>query len=68
MMNGERIMIHFVDLDKPLTKKQIKMLEELEDRPIVYDDDCPPLTEEQLKSFRRVSEINKEERNKQTVS
>jgi len=61
-------MIHFVDLDKPLTKKQIKMLEELEARPIVYDEDCPPLTEEQLKNFRRVSEINKEERNKQTVS
>lgn len=61
-------MIHFVDLDKPLTKKQIKMLEELEARPIVYDEDFPPLTEEQLKNFRRVSEINKEERNKQTVS
>lgn len=68
MRKGEHIMIHFVDLDKPLTKKQIKMLEELEARPIVYDEDCPPLTEEQLKNFRRVSEINKEERNKQTVS
>lgn len=61
-------MIHIVDLDKPLTKKQKKMLEKMENSPIVFDEDCPPLTEEQLKNFRRVSDFNREERKKQTVS
>ena len=38
----------------PLTPEQIKRLDELKNRPIVYDEDCPPMTEEQLKQFRRV--------------
>ncbi len=46
-----------VDFSKPvkLTDKQVKMLEALKDRPIVFDEDCPELTEEQLKQFKRVS-------------
>ena len=57
-----------INLDKPLTKKQLKMLEEMEAAPITYDEDCPELTEEELSKFRRISEARNEERRKQTVS
>ena len=38
----------------PLTPEQIKRLEALKDRPIVFDEDCPEMTEEQLRQFKRV--------------
>ncbi len=37
-----------------LTPEQIKRLDALKDRPIVFDEDCPEMTEEQLRQFRRV--------------
>ena len=39
----------------PLTPEQIKRLDELKNCPIVYDEDCPEMTDEQLKQFRRVN-------------
>lgn len=57
-----------IDLKAPLTDEQKEMLEALEARPVQPDDDCPELTEEQLKAMRRVSAANREERNKQTVT
>lgn len=56
-----------IDITKPLTNEQKKMLDELETRPIVFDEDCPELTEEQLAEFHRVSEIRKEERRKKNI-
>lgn len=50
-----------LDITKPLTDEQIKMLEELETHPIVFDEDCPELTKDQLAEFHRASEIRKEE-------
>lgn len=44
-----------IDLNAPLTKDQIDMLEKLKSREVVPDDDCPELTEYQLSQFRRVS-------------
>lgn len=44
------------------------MLEKADKMPITFDEDCPELTEEQLKQFRRVSDIRQEERRKQTVT
>jgi len=38
----------FIRSDTPLTPEQINMLEEMEKAPIVYDEDCPPLTDEEL--------------------
>ena len=35
----------------PLTPEQIKRLDELKDYPIVYDEDCPEMTDEQLQKF-----------------
>lgn len=46
-----------IDLNAPLTPEQIARLDALEkmsDDDIVYDEDAPKLTEEQLKKFRRV--------------
>lgn len=57
-----------IDITKPLTADQVKMLDDLETRPITFDEDCPELTEEQLAEFHRVSEIRKEERRKKTVT
>ena len=39
----------------PLTPEQIKRLDALKDRPIVFDEDCSEMTEEQLRQFRRVN-------------
>ena len=57
-----------IDFDKGLTPEQMKMLEEMETAPIEFDEDCPELTEEQLKSFKRVLTENRIDRNKQTVT
>ena len=38
----------------PLTPEQIKRLDALKDRPIAFDEDCPEMTEEQLRQFKRV--------------
>ena len=57
-----------IDLDKPLTDAQQTMLEALKDRDVDYDDDSPELTDAELKQFRRISEIRREERRKQTVT
>ncbi len=46
-----------IDLNAPLTHEQVARLDALEkmsDDDIVYDEDAPRLTEEQLKKFRRV--------------
>jgi hypothetical protein len=46
-----------IDPGAPLTPEQIKRLDALKDRPIVFDEDCPEMTEEQLKQFRRVKPL-----------
>ena len=45
------------------TPEQIERLRALkaENRPIVYDDEFPELTDEQLKQFRRVNTRRKEQ-------
>lgn len=48
-----------IDVSAPLTDEQIKELEALKDRPVEFDEDCPELTESELKQFSRVSETNK---------
>ena len=41
----------------PLTPEQIKRLDELKNYPIVYDEDCPEMTDEQLRQFKRVNPL-----------
>ena len=47
-----------------LNAKQIEALRKAEQMPIVYDEDSPELSEEELSQFRRISEIRNEERHK----
>ena len=42
------------------TPEQIEEIRALKDRPIVYDDEFPELTDEELKEFRRVNPRRKE--------
>ena len=59
---------HYIDFNKELTESQIKELEEAENASFVPDEDCPELTDEQLRQFRRISEERQEERRKQSVT
>ena len=51
-----------IDINAPLTPKEIEMLEEMNRRPICFDEDCPPLTDERIKHMCRVSESPQKER------
>lgn len=44
-----------IDLTKELTQEQREMLAKAVSFPPVFDEDCPELTEEQLKQFKRPS-------------
>lgn len=57
-----------IDFNEKLTEEQKKMLEALKDRPVVPDEDCPAMTAEQLQQFRKISEMKREERKKQSVT
>lgn len=46
--------VNLEDLPKELTAEERKMLEEVAKRPVVFDEDCPELTEDELKQFRSV--------------
>ena len=53
----------WIEVGAPLTPEQEAELDELakmSDDDIVFDEDCPPQTEEQLKQFRRVNPRRKE--------
>ena len=49
-MSDQELVTEYLDLSKPpqYSEKELKMLEDLENRPIVYDEDCPELTAEQV--------------------
>ena len=52
-----------IDLNAPLRPEQLerlKLLENMTDDDIVFDEDCPPQTEEQLKQFKRVNPRRKD--------
>ncbi len=57
-----------IDIYAPLTKEQEMMLKESSNKPVVFDDDCPELSSDELSEFKRVSELRKNERRKQTVT
>ena len=57
-----------IDPTTPLNEEQIKMIEDLDNRPIVFDEDSRELTDEELSEFKRVSDIRREERRKQVVT
>lgn len=46
------------DLPKDLSKEEMKMLEQAEKSSITFDEDCPEMTDSQLKQFRRVPQCS----------
>ncbi|MBR4151430.1 MAG: hypothetical protein IKT98_00540 [Selenomonadaceae bacterium] len=57
------IVTKIVDVNAPLTEEQktrLAVLKNMSDDDIVYDEDCPKLTDEQLKQFKRVNPRHKE--------
>ncbi len=59
---------HKVDFSEKLTDKEIEMFKEASKKKIVFDDDCPELSDDELKEFKRISEQKKKQRQKQTVT
>lgn len=57
-----------IDITKDLTDEQKHMLEKAESMPITFDEDCPELSDDELSKFKRISNIRKDERRKQTVT
>lgn len=58
-----------IDFGQGLTLEQEKMLKELEAAPVVPDEDCPELTDEQIIKYAAIArERRKEKETKQTVS
>ena len=48
------IVTYSITPETPLTPEQIKRLDALKYQPIVFDEDCPEMTEEQLRQFKPV--------------
>ena len=54
----------WIDIGQPLSPEQLerlKLLDDIKDEDIVFDEDCPELTDEQLKQFKRVNPRRKEQ-------
>lgn len=64
---GKTIRIRLDQLG-PLTEEEKAMIKRAAEMPIVYDEDCPELTTEQLKQFKRVREIRDLDRKREVVS
>lgn len=62
------IVRHTGDVNRKLTAEEKLSLEALKNKPVEFDEDCPELTDEQLKQFRRISDERQEERRKQSVT
>ncbi len=52
------LVTRIIDVNAPLTEEQkarLAILKTMTDDDIVYDEDCPKLTDEELKQFKRVN-------------
>lgn len=69
-MKGNDIMIvrKEIDISKPLTKEEIESLHDFINSPPIPDEDCPFLSDEELERFHRVSEKNRIDRKKPSVT
>lgn len=57
-----------IDVNQPLTENQKKMLEAMEARPVVPDDDCPEYSETELQHMMQLAAERRASRRKQTVT
>lgn len=57
-----------IDLNQPLEQADLEMLKRAAAIPASYDEDCPELTDAELKKFQRIHAERSQQRNKQTVT
>ena len=57
-----------IDMSKPLTPEQIKMLEEMDKRPVVPDEDSPAYSKEELIRLKKLAEQKRTEKQSQVVT
>ena len=57
-----------IDINRRLTQEELEMLERAKNMPIVFDEDCPEFTDEQLAQFYSVKDRNMLDRRKKTVT
>ena len=48
--------IRMGDLSKEISEEELKEIENAEKRKPVFDEDCPPMTDEQLHEFKSIGE------------
>ena len=48
-----RIVTYVPEAGRELTPEQLRRIMSLKDKPIVFDRDCPEMTDEELKQFHR---------------
>ena len=54
--------------DAKPTKAQIKEIKKASKKPVVYDEDSPKLTDEQLSEFAKIAKQQREERKKKVIA
>lgn len=59
---------HKIDIYAPLSETDKKLLKEAMKEDVTYDEDCPPLTDSEIKMFQKAAAQRRERRNKQTVT
>ena len=52
------IVTYTITKDQKPTPEQVARIREAAKRPIVYDEDCPEMTDEQLRQFKRVNPLS----------
>jgi uncharacterized protein (DUF4415 family) len=60
--------IYNIDSKTKLSSQQKNEIKNAQKRPITYDDDCPGLSEAQLKEFAELARKQKEERKRKVVA
>lgn len=61
----KEIEIKYSDINTTLSAKEIKQLEKAKTKAVVYDEDSPELSDEELQQFKRINSLS---RNKETIS
>lgn len=57
-----------INVKAPLTAEQIAEIDAAAKMPIIFDDDCPELTDEQLHKFAKLAKEQREQRRKKIIS
>ena len=68
--SGKSIMIVRKNINEndTLREEQLEMLKKAEQLPIIYDDDSPELSQEELSEFRRIADEKRNARRKQCIT